>query len=56
MKWQLYKRCKETLIASKAFESWAPMTEKEADNCAKAFQGTYQPKFTFFAARIDSPK
>lgn len=50
--WQLFKRNKKTGIAEIAFPNWEPMTEREADNCANAYKGTYQPIYSFFAAKI----
>ena len=52
--WQIYKRNRKTGIAEKAFKTWKPMTEKEADTVISKFRGTYQPIYTFFAAKIGS--
>lgn len=51
--WQVFKRSKATGIAEIAFPDWQPMTEREATTVASKFQGTYQPCFSFFPARLD---
>lgn len=50
--WQLYKRNLKTGEVTKAHAPWEPMTEVEARNCERAYVGTYQPAFHFFASRI----